>query len=210
MTRFNQFVVLASRADRLGVAVTRLGLVVVLLWIGGQKVTRFEADGIVPFVANSPFMSFFYAHPAPEYRQHMNREGEVVPANRAWHESNHTYEFAYGLGAVIVAYGLMIASYPWLPRLAAVGSFLVFVMSLVTLSFLVTTPECWVPNLGGPEYGFPLLAAPGRLVVKDAIMMGAALVTMADSARAYLRKRAAAVQEENAGAGVTYLQTVEA
>jgi uncharacterized membrane protein YkgB len=205
MTRFNQLIALASRADRLGVAVTRLGLVVVLLWIGGQKVTRFEADGIVPFVANSPFMSFFYTHPAPEYRQHMNREGEVVPANRAWHESNHTYLFAYGLGAVIVAYGLMIASHPWLPRLAAVGSFLVFVMSFVTLSFLVTTPECWVPNLGGPEHGFPLLAAPGRLVVKDAIMMGAALVTMADSARASLRRKAAAAAEpELVGGGIPY------
>ena len=214
MTRFDQLIALASRADRVGMTVTRIGLVVVLLWIGGQKVTRFEADGIVPFVANSPFMSFFYAHPAPEYKQHMNREGEVVPANRAWHESNHTYAFAYGLGAVIVAYGLMIASHPWLPRLAAVGSFLVFVMSFVTLSFLVTTPECWVPNLGGPEYGFPLLAAPGRLVVKDAIMMGAALVTMADSAHAYLRKRTAAgaapskaaakPEEELSGIGFTY------
>jgi uncharacterized membrane protein YkgB len=192
VTRFNQLVVLASRADRLGVAVTRLGLVVVLLWIGGQKVCRFEADGIVPFVANSPFMNFFYAHPAPEYKQHMNREGEVVPANRAWHEGNHTYSFAYALGAVIVAYGLMIASHPWLPRVAAVGSFLVFVMSFVTLSFLVTTPECWVPDLGGPEHGFPLLAAPGRLVVKDAIMMGAALVTMADSARSYLLREVSA------------------
>jgi hypothetical protein len=30
----------------------------------------------------------------------------------------------------------------------------------------------------------------GRLVIKDAIMMGAALATMADSAKAYLRKRA--------------------
>jgi uncharacterized membrane protein YkgB len=193
MTRFNQFVVLASRADRLGVAVTRLGLVVVLEWIGGQKITRFEADGIVPFVANSPFMSFFYTHPAPEYRQHMNREGEVVPANRVWHESNHTYPFAFALGAVIVAYGLMIASHPWLPRVAAAGSFMVFVMSFVTLSFLVTTPECWVPDLGGPEHGFPLLAAPGRLVVKDAIMMGAALVTMADSAKKYLRTKTTAL-----------------
>ena len=212
MTRFNELIALASRADRLGVAVTRFGLVVVLLWIGGQKITRFEADGIVPFAANSPFMSFFYARPAPEYRQHMNREGEVVPANRAWHESNHTYTFAYGLGAVIVAYGLMIASHPWLPRVAAAGSFLVFVMSFVTLSFLVTTPECWVPDLGGPEHGFPLLAAPGRLVIKDAIMMGAALVTMADSARAYLRKKAAAAapraaaasEPELVGSGITY------
>ena len=192
MARLDELIVLASRADRLGVAVTRLGLVVVLVWIGGQKACRFEADGIVPFVANSPLMSFFYAHRAPEYKQHMNKEGEVVPANRAWHEGNHTYLFAYGLGAVIVSYGLMIASHPWLPRVATAGSFLVFVMSLVTLSFLITTPECWVPDLGGPEHGFPLLAAPGRLVVKDAIMMGAALVTMADSARAYLRKKAVA------------------
>jgi uncharacterized membrane protein YkgB len=82
----------------------------------------------------------------------------------------------------------MLCMHPWFPRVAAVGSFLVFLMSFVTLSFLVTTPECWVPNLGGPEHGFPLLAGPGRLVVKDAIMMGAALVTMADSARASLRK----------------------
>jgi uncharacterized membrane protein YkgB len=49
-----------------------------------------------------------------------------------------------------------------------------------------------VPDLGGPEHGFPLLAAPGRLVLKDAIMMGAALVTMADSARKYLRTKTAA------------------
>jgi uncharacterized membrane protein YkgB len=184
---FNKLLVTAARADRLGVAVTRIGLIVVLLWIGGQKVTRFEADGIVPFVANSPFMNFFYAYPAPEYRQHMNREGEVVPANRAWHEANHTYLFAYGLGAVIVAFALMLCLHPWFPQVAALGSFLVFLMSFVTLSFLVTTPECWVPNLSGPEHGFPLLAAPGRLVLKDAIMMGGALVTLTDSARAYLR-----------------------
>src|SRR5262249_19435684 len=150
--------------------------------------------GIVPFVANSPFMSFFYQAPAGEYRQHMNREGELVPANREWHERNGTYLFAYGLGSVIVPYGVMIALNPVFPRVAAVGSFLVFVMSLVTLSFLVTTPEVWVPPLGSPGHGFPLLSGAGRLVVKDAIMMGAAVVTMADSARAYLQKRAAAGQ----------------
>ena len=189
----------ASGVDRVGVAVTRAGLIAVLLWIGSQKACRFEADGIVPFVANSPFMSFFYAHAAPEYKQHMNKEGEVVPANRAWHEQNHTYAFANALGSVIVAYGLMLCLHPWFPRVAALGSLLVFVMSFVTLSFLVTTPECWVPDLGGPEHGFPLLAAPGRLVVKDAIMMGAALVTMADSAKAALRRQAAnapAIDEE--------------
>ena len=67
----------------------------------------------------------------------------------------------------------MIALHPWLPGVAAVGGFLVAGMSLVTLSFLVTTPECWVPPLGSPEHGFPLLSGAGRLVVKDAIMLGA-------------------------------------
>jgi uncharacterized membrane protein YkgB len=181
---------LAAKADRLGLALTRIGLVVVLVWIGGLKVYHYEADGIAPFVANSPVMKFYYADP-DNYKSHMNPEGAVVPANRAWHEANRTYPFALGLGAVIVFYGLLIALHPVLPQAATVGSFLVFVMSFVTLSFLVTTPEVWVPDRGGPEHGFPLLSGAGRLVVKDAIMMGAALVTMADSAKAYLRKRQA-------------------
>jgi reactive chlorine resistance protein C len=191
MNVINRLFESAARLDRMGIAVTRVGLVVVLIWIGGLKAFRYEDEGIVPFVANSPFMNSFYRQPTGEYRQHMNREGELVPANREWHERNGTYRFAYGLGAVIVAYGVMIALHPWLPRVAAVGSFLVVVMSLVTLSFLITTPECWVPSLGSPEHGFPLLSGAGRLVVKDAIMMGAALVTMADSAKSSLRRKAA-------------------
>jgi len=179
----------AARADRLGVGVTRLGLIVVLLWIGSLKAAPYEADGIVPFVANSPTMNFPYHYSTPDYCQHKNKEGELVPANRAWHQANGTYLFAYGLGAVIVAYGLMLCLHPWLPQVAAVGSFLVFVMSFVTLSFLVTTPECWVPALGDAQHGFPYLSGAGRLVIKDAIMMAAALVTMADSARACLQKR---------------------
>jgi reactive chlorine resistance protein C len=191
MIRFDRLVAFAARLDRVGITMTRVGLVVVLVWIGGLKAFRYEDEGIVPFVANSPLMSFFYADPG-NYKAHMNREGDLVPANQAWHEANGTYPFAYGLGSVIVLYGVMIALHPVFPRVAAVGSFLVAVMSLVTLSFLATTPEAWVANLGGGEHGFPLLAGPGRLVIKDAIMLGAALVTMADSAKAYLRMRAAA------------------
>jgi uncharacterized membrane protein YkgB len=189
MGRVNMLFESAAKLDRVGVTLTRVGLVVVLVWIGGLKAYRYEAEGIVPFVANSPAMGFLYNEPAGEYRGHMNREGELVPANRAWHERNGTYLFAYGLGSVIVAYGVMIALHPVFPRVAAIGSFLVAAMSVVTLSFLVTTPETWVPSLGSPEHGFPLLSGAGRLVVKDAIMIGAAIVTMADSAKAYLRKR---------------------
>lgn len=177
----------ATRLDRVGIQLLHYGTVLVLVWIGGLKVYKYEADGIVPFVANSPVMSFFYHHDAPDYTQHMNKEGQVVPENRAWHEANGTYPFALGLGAVIVGIGLLIALYPWFPRLSALGSFLCLGMSVITLSFLITTPETWVPDLGGPEHGFPLLSGAGRLVVKDAIMLGASVVTLADAARKALR-----------------------
>ena len=168
----------------------RLGLAVVLIWIGGLKFASYEADGIVPLVANSPFMSFLYHHPAPEYREHMNKEGQVVPANQRWNESNGTYPVSYGLGVVIVSLGIMIALYPIWPQVSAVGSFLLILMTLTTLSFLVTTPEAWVPALGDPHHGFPYLSGAGRLVVKDCIMLGGAIVTMADAAKAYLRRSA--------------------
>lgn len=189
-TLFDYFINAAARAGWIGVTVTRAGLIIVLLSIGGLKAFDYEAESIVPFVANSPFMSFFLADPAG-YSAHKNPEGALVPANHEWHERNHTYAFAYSLGAVIVILGLLLGLHPWLPQIAALGGFLVFGMSFVTLSFLVTTPESWVPALGGPNHGFPFLSGVGRLLIKDAIMMGAALVVMADSAGAYLRKHPA-------------------
>jgi uncharacterized membrane protein YkgB len=177
----------AARLDRFGFGMLRLGLVVVLCWIGGLKATNYEAEGIVPFVANSPLMNFFYHHPAPEYRE-QNLAGGVNMANHQWNETNGTYVFSYGLGCVIVGLGILIALHPLLPQVAAVGSFLVILMACTTLSFLVTTPEAWVSGPGSSVRGFPFLALPGLLVVKDSIMLGAAILTMADSAKTYLRR----------------------
>jgi uncharacterized membrane protein YkgB len=135
-------------------------------------------------------MSFFYHHPAPEYKAYMNKEGDLNPVHRQWHETNGTYPFSYGLGSLIVLIGLLIALHPIRPQIAAIGSFLLIFMAFTTLSFLVTTPEAWVPALGDSTHGFPYLSGVGRLIIKDVIMFGAAVVTMADSAKAYLRKSA--------------------
>ena len=180
----------AAGLQSTGIHIARWALVVVLLWIGGLKAFRYEAVGIVPFVANSPAMSFFYKCEAPAYKSFMNKEGELKPDNISWHEANQTYLFSYGLGSVIVLIGLLIALYPLWPAASAVGSFLAFIMSLVTLSFLITTPETWVPALGDAEHGPPYLSAAGRLVIKDLIMAGAAVVTMAQAARMHLVVRA--------------------
>src|SRR5260370_1966165 len=176
--------------DRFGMVTLRLGLDIVRVWLSGLKFARYEADGIVPLVANSTIMTFLYHYPAPDYREQMNKEGQVVPANQQWNESNGTYPVSYGLGVVIVSLGIMIALYPIWPQVSAVGSLLLIIMALTTLSFLVTTPEAWVPALSDVRHGFPYLSGAGRLVVKDCIMLGAAIVTMADAAKAYLRRSA--------------------
>ena len=187
----NKFFNYAAGLQNAGIQLSRLGLVIVLLWIGGLKAFRYEAAGIVPFVANSPTMNFFYKYDAPEYKKHMNIEGEYKPANIEWQKENNTYLFSYGLGSVIVLIGLLVALYPVFPGVSAVGSFLCFGMSLVTLSFLITTPETWVPALGDTEHGFPYLSGAGRLVIKDVIMMGASVITMAQAAKVHLKRKAA-------------------
>jgi reactive chlorine resistance protein C len=179
----------AAALDRLGIGFLRLGLVVVLLWIGLLKFVPYEAEGIVPLVANSPLMSFFYHYPAPQYKQYVNKEGETNIVHRKWHESNGTYTFSFGLGTLIVLIGILIALNPLYPQIATLGSGLTVLMACTTLSFLVTTPEAWVPALGSGTHGFPFLSGVGRLLIKDVIMLAAAVVTAADSARAYLLRR---------------------
>ena len=164
----------------------RIAIFIVMAWIGGLKAFQYEADGIIPFVANSPFMSFFLAKKAPEYQQYKNPEGKTVQKNIDWHKENNTYTFSYGLGAVICIIGLLTLLGIWYPKIGVWGGLLTFGMSIVTLSFLITTPEVYVPKLDGdfptPHHGFPYLSGAGRLVLKDVIMMGAGLVCAADSA----------------------------
>lgn len=171
---------------------SRIAVFIVMVWIGGLKAFQYEADGIVPFVVNSPLMSFFYTKPAPEYKDYKNPEGKTVQKNVDWHKANGTYIFAYGLGIVIILIGAFTLFGIWNDKIGMIGGLLTFVMSIVTLSFLITTPEVYVPNLGGdfptPEHGFPYLSGAGRLVLKDIIMFAAGLIIASDSAKKLLKK----------------------
>ena len=177
-----------ANLDQFGKKAVRFGIVIVFLWIGGLKFFAYEADGVVPFVANSPFMSFFYHHPA-EYKKHTNKEGELIPANRQWNIENNTYGFAYGLGTVLVALAVLIALYKVAPLPSMIASILIFIMTLGTLSFLITTPESWVPHLTDNDWGFPFLSGRGRLVIKDIVILGGAIITMSESAALYLQRK---------------------
>ena len=195
-----------SSLKSFGMKFIRVAILVVFVWIGGLKYFHYEADGIVPFVANSPFMSFFYAKGAPEYKEHKNAEGAFVPENRAWHEANRTYTFSYGLGALIMGIGILVFLGIFFPKVGLAGDTLAIIMTLGTLSFLVTsqskivayvaareldflvtTPEVWVPDLGSGEFGFPLLSGAGRLVIKDIVILASAVVLLSDSSQRVLK-----------------------
>jgi uncharacterized membrane protein YkgB len=184
-------VVAAPRSDRIGIAAMRIAVAIIFLWIGALKLVPYEADSITPFVANSPVMSFFYEHPA-EYKAHMTREGELRPAERAWQTANDTYRFSRGLGTLeLVIGGLTLAGLAS-RRLGIVGAALAFATPFVTLSFLLTTPEAWVPALGDAQHGFPYLSGAGRLVLKDVALLAGAWLIVVDSARALLRDETSA------------------
>ncbi len=174
-----------------------------MIWIGGLKACQYEADGIVPFVINSPFMSFFYQNvhetsvdengkTVAAYTLYKNPEGKTVQKNIDWHTKNGTYVFSYGLGAVIVGIGILVLLGIWFPKIGFWGGLLTFGMSIVTLSFLITTPEVYVPNLGGdfptPQFGFPYLSGAGRLVIKDIIMMAGGLICTSEAAKRILKR----------------------
>jgi reactive chlorine resistance protein C len=174
-----------SKTDRVGLTLMRLAIAIVFMWIGALKFVPYEADSITPFVANSPVMSFFYEHPK-EYKQHLTHEGELVPAQREWQTQNNTYGFSRGLGTVEWLIALLVLSYPLSKRLGLLGAFLSFGTTMVTLSFLITTPEAWVSALGDAQHGFPYLSGAGRLVIKDTMMMAGAWIIGVDAAKGIL------------------------
>src|SRR5256885_15426663 len=134
----------SSRVEAVGRELARYGLVVVVGWIGLMKFTAYEAEGIRPFVAHSPLMSWVYG---------------LVSVRG----------FSALLGVVEVAVALLIAARPFSPRASALGSALAVGMFLTTLSFLATTPGVWEPSAGG----FPALSGkPGQFLIKDLALLG--------------------------------------
>ena len=147
---------LSSQVEAVGSGLARYGLAVVVGWIGLMKFTTYEAEGIRPFVANSPLLSWVYGF--------MSVRG-----------------FSAVLGVVEVAIALLIAARPFWPRASALGSALAVGMFLTTLSFLVTTPGVWEPSLGG----FPALShRPGEFLLKDLALLGIALWTLGEAWKA--------------------------
>ena len=73
----------------------------------------------------------------------------------------------------------MIALRPWSAAAAVLGSLMAGRDFRITLTFLFSTPG-WEPSLGG----FPALSvAPGQFILKDAVLLGAAIWSLGEALR---------------------------
>lgn len=133
-----------AKLQAAGAIVLRYSLVFFLLVFGALKWTVEEARGIEPFVSHSPFLSWT-------------------------HRSFGTRGASEFIGVIELAVGVLIALRYWSPRLSAWGSLSAIGMFLVTLSFLLTTP-----NVGE--------SAP--FLLKDICLLGAALWTAGEALQA--------------------------
>jgi uncharacterized membrane protein YkgB len=146
---------LACNVEVMGFSVARFGLVANLLWIGALKFEDYEVENIAPLVTSSPLFS----------RLHDKLGGPKLAR-------------LFGVTEIVI--GSLIAAKPLAPRASAVGSLGAVGMFLTTLSFLATTPELWRER----KQGVPKLSSAGQFVLKDVVLLGASLLTAAESLQA--------------------------
>jgi uncharacterized membrane protein YkgB len=139
--------------ERVGIHVSRYGLVITLLLIGALKFTAGEAQGIQPLVANSPLMFWLY--------RIFTLQGV----------SNL-------IGMIEIVVALLIALRPWSARLSLVGSIGAIITFVLTVSFLFSTPGAFQFS-----HGFPLLGDAGQFLIKDLVLLGASIWTAAEARR---------------------------
>ncbi len=137
--------------ERVGIHVSRYGLVITLLLIGVLKFTAAEAQGIQPLVANSPLMFWLY--------RIFSLQGV----------SNL-------IGAIEIVVALLIALRPWSARLSFIGSIGGIITFVLTVSFLFSTPGAFQFS-----HGFPSLGDAGQFLIKDIVLLGASIWTAAEA-----------------------------
>ena len=142
--------------EKVGIHVSRYGLVIMLLLIGVLKFTAAEAHGIQPLIANSPLMSWLYRVFSLQ-----------AVSNLIW------------IVEIIVA--LLIALRPFSAKISFIGSLGAIITFVLTVSFLSSTPGAFEFT-----DGLPVLGDAGQFLIKDVVLLGASIWTAAESRKRIL------------------------
>lgn len=134
----------------------RFSIVIVLAWIGAMKFTAYEAGAIEGLVASSPLTAWLYS---------------VFDL--------HGASKLIGSIEILTAAALILAPlHRWIAIAGAAGASATFA---VTASFLASAPV-WEASLGG----FPALSVvPGQFLLKDLVLLAAALSLLGKALSAY-------------------------
>jgi uncharacterized membrane protein YkgB len=133
----------------------RWSLVVIFIWFGGMKFTLYEANGIAPFIAHSPIMSWLHA---------------LFGVRGA----------SYFIGIVELSTAAALTLGAINPFFSALGAAMSAITYLVTLTFFLSTPGVIEPTAGG----FPAISAlPGQFLLKDLVLLAASLCLLLASVR---------------------------
>jgi len=137
-----------------GGAFLRFALAGNLLWIGALKFAEYEAENIQPMLSTSPLFSWV------NMRMGARKTARLI-------------------GVTELALGILIAARPVSARASAVGSLGATAMFLSTLSFLFS-----MPGVVQEDHEFPALSLEGQFLAKDSVLLGASILTAAESLRA--------------------------
>lgn len=128
-------------------ALLRWALVVIFLWFGGMKFTAYEANGIAPFIANSPIMGWL-------------------------HTLFGIQGASYVIGVLELSTAAALILGAFLPVFSALGAAMSAATYLITLTFFASTPGVAEATAGG----FPAISAmPGQFLLKDLVLLAASL-----------------------------------
>jgi len=141
--------------EKMGIYVSRYGLVMTLLLIGVLKFSAAEAHGIQPLVSNSPLMFWLY-----------RIFGLQAVSNL--------------IGMIEILVASLIALRPFSPKISFIGSLGAIITFVLTLSFLFSTPGAFQLS-----HGFPILGDAGQFLIKDVVLLGASIGTAAESRNAF-------------------------
>lgn len=141
-----------KKIEKVGERIIRYTLAAVVGTIAALKFTDYEAKNIEPLVENSPLTSWL--------RRGIGMKGA-----------------ARLIGAVELATAGLLAFAPRRSTAAVIGSALAIAMFGTTLSFLVSTPAA----RGKSTKGVPILTDVGQFLLKDAVLLGASVLTLGES-----------------------------
>ncbi len=142
---------LAKTFKTLGQFILRYGLAIAFMWLGMLKLKNSEADYLRDILSNSSLFSWMLTYITP-------------------------YTFSKLIAYLQIVIGIAIAVKPVARKVSFWGGVVASVILLLSVSTLFTSAFVWQA-----PYGFPELSKLGQSILKDIVLLGAAMWCVGDS-----------------------------